>query len=122
MSGRHERRDLREQMTSLAVSQFAEATPLVGLGTQAPSAEPGLQNAILFSPKRDQICLLTMKPRTYGHDEPLKRSHVRSLGDRVDPTVGHYALIASLAQTRLGGLHHHYRLEPIAAWVSAEYK
>jgi hypothetical protein len=47
------------------VPQFAEATPLVVLETQAPSAEPGLQNSILFSQKRDQICLLTMKPRTH---------------------------------------------------------
>ena len=86
------RRHLREQTTPQSVSQFAETTPLVVLKTQALSAEPGLQHSILFSQKRDQICLLTMKPRTYRHEEPLKQSHARSLGDRVDPVVGHYAV------------------------------
>jgi hypothetical protein len=47
--------------------------------------------AILFSQERDQIGLLTMKPRTDCHDDQLKQSHARSLGDRVDPVVGHYA-------------------------------
>jgi len=89
---RHEGRHLREQATPQSVSQFAEAAPLVVLETQAPAAEPGLQHSILFSQKRDQICLLTMKPRTYRHEEPLKQSHARSLGDRVDPVVGHYAV------------------------------
>jgi hypothetical protein len=71
---RHEGRHLREQATPHWVSRFAEAAPLVVLETQAPAAEPGLQHSILFSQKRDQICLLTMKPRTYRHEEPLNRA------------------------------------------------
>jgi hypothetical protein len=55
--------------------QFAEASPLAVVEMQAPSTEPGLQNAILFPQKRDQICLLTMKPSTHRHDDQLKRSH-----------------------------------------------
>ena len=51
------------------VPKFAEASPLAVVETQAPSIEPRLQNAILFTQKRDQICLLTMKPRTYRHDD-----------------------------------------------------
>lgn len=86
--GRHS----REQATAQSVPQFAETSPLTVLETQAPSAEPGLKNAILFAQKRDQICLLTMKPRTYRHDDQLKQSHVRSLGDRIDSVVGHYGL------------------------------
>ena len=82
--------DPREQAAAKAVPQFAEASPLAVVETQAPSTEPGLQNSILFPQERDQICLLTMKPRTHRHDEPLKRSHARSLGDRVDPVVGHH--------------------------------
>ena len=89
---RDDRRHLREQLTPQSVPQFAEASPLAVVETQAPAAEPGLQHSILFSQKRDQICLLTMKPRTYRHEEPLKQSHARSLGDRVDPVVGHYAV------------------------------
>ena len=86
-----DRRHLLEQTTPQSVPQFAEATPLVVLETQAPSAEPGLQNSILFSQKRDQICLLTMKPGTYHQDDQLKQSHARSLGHSVDPVMGHYA-------------------------------
>ena len=96
-----DRRHLLEQTTPQSVPQFAEATPLVVLETQAPSAEPGLQNSILFSQKRDQICLLTMKPRTYRHDEQLKRSHARSLGNRVDPVVGHHGSLVSELQVAM---------------------
>jgi len=76
--GRNDRRHLLEQSTPQSVSQFGEATPLVVLEPQAPSAKPGRQNSILFSQKRDQICLLTMKLRTQRHDE-LKRGEARSL-------------------------------------------
>ena len=86
-----DRRHLREQTTPQSVPQFAEASSLAVVETQSPSTEPGLQNAILFSQKRDQICLLTMKPRIHRHDDQLKRSHARSLGDRVDPVVWHHA-------------------------------
>jgi hypothetical protein len=89
---RNDGRHPREQATAQSVPQFAEASPLAVVETQAPSTEPGLQHAILFSQERDQICLLTMKPRTHRHDEQLKRSHARSLGDRIDPVVGHYAV------------------------------
>jgi hypothetical protein len=59
------------------------------LETQAPSAEPGLQNSILFSQKRDQNLSVLDEATHIRHDEPLKRSHARSLGDHVDPVVGH---------------------------------
>jgi len=88
---RDDRRHLREQLTPQSVPQFAEASPLPIVKTQPPSIEPRLQNAILLSQKRDQICLLTMKPGTYRQDDQLKQSHARSLGHSVDPVVGHYA-------------------------------
>ena len=85
-----DRRHLLEQTTPQSVPQFAEASPLPIVKTQPPSIEPRLQNAILLSQKRDQICLLTMKPGTYRQDDQLKQSHARSLGHSVDPVVGHY--------------------------------
>ena len=88
-----DRRHLREETRPQSVPQFAKVSPLAIVETQTPSTEPRLQNAILFSQERDQICLLTMKPRTHRHDDQLKRSHARSLGDRVDPVVGHHAVI-----------------------------
>jgi hypothetical protein len=72
---RDDRRHLREQAPAQSVPQFSEASPLAVVEMQAPSTEPGLQNAILFPKKRDQICLLTMKPSTHRHDDQLKRSH-----------------------------------------------
>jgi len=72
---RYDRRHLREPPTPQSVPQFAEASPLAVVETQAPSTKPGLQNSILFSQKRDQICLLTMEPRTHCHDDQLKQGH-----------------------------------------------
>ena len=84
------RRHLREQTTSRRCPSSAEASSLAVVETYTPSTEPELQDSILFSQKGDRIGLLTMKPRTHRHDEQLKRSHARSIGDRVDPVVERY--------------------------------
>ena len=78
------------------MSQYGEASALAIVETHAPSTEPGLQNAILFAQKRNQICLLTMNPPTHRHDSQLKQSHARSLGDRIDPVVGQYGVGSEL--------------------------
>ena len=69
-----DRRHSREQATAQSVAQYGEASALAIVETQAPSTEPRLQNAILFSQKRDQICLLTMKPPTHRHNDQRAKS------------------------------------------------
>jgi hypothetical protein len=81
--GRHS----REQATAQCVPHFAETSPLTVLETQAPSAEPGLKNAILVAQKRSDLSAHD-EATHIRDDDQLKQSNVRSLGDRIDSVVG----------------------------------
>ena len=66
---RHDRRNLREQAPTQAVTQFGQAPPLVVFEPQALPRQPILQEAILLTKERDQIGLLTVQPATEGRDQ-----------------------------------------------------
>jgi hypothetical protein len=61
------------------VPKYGKASALAIVETHAHSTELGLQNAVLFAQKRNQICLLTMKSPTHRQDNQLKQRHARSL-------------------------------------------
>ncbi|HEU4690255.1 MAG TPA: hypothetical protein VFS23_17910 [Vicinamibacterales bacterium] len=67
--GRDDCRHLREQAPPKSLTEFAEPSALVVVETEALFAEARLENSIFLSQKRDQICLLTMKPPTYHRDQ-----------------------------------------------------
>ena len=66
---RNDRRDLREQPPPEPVSQFAEASALTVVETEALPGESDLQHSILFAQERDDIGLLTMETAAQGGDQ-----------------------------------------------------
>jgi len=52
---RHERRDLREQLTTKPVSQYSEPSTVAIVEAQTLPGEPSFQNATRFSSRRNAM-------------------------------------------------------------------
>lgn len=95
-------RHLREHMTLPVGTQLAEASSLAVFEAQSLPASLDFRTRLPFSQKRDQICLLKMKPRALGCTARLASARPRVPRRHADREMG-------LGQQKIRSVRHNNR-------------